>query len=74
MMVKVGQRVRFKPLFDAPAAIEVRYFQNIITEGTVVAISEHGWFLVEYDANGTTLRTTFRFDDIAEGKVRVCGK
>lgn len=73
-MVRLGQKVRFSPLFDTPAAIEVNFFRGLKVEGTVVGISDHGWFLVEYDANGTKIRTTFRFDDIEEGKVKVIGK
>ena len=73
-MVRLGQKVKFSPLAAAPAAIEIKFFQGLKTEGTVVGISEHGWLLVEYDAHGTKLRTTFRFDDIEEGRVRICGK
>lgn len=73
-MVELGQRVRFSPLAAAPAEVDVKFFNGLRAEGTVAGISEHGWFLVEYDAHGTTLRTTFRFDEIEEGKVRICGK
>lgn len=62
-MVKLGQKVQFKPLdgIRFPDCSETR--DPVI--GKVIYINEpHRWFSVEYNGDATPLRTSFNFGDI----------
>ena len=74
-MIKIGQKVRIYPLLADAPGIEKTAFKQMSSVGVVVGENQRGgWFLVEYEAGGTKLRTTFRPEDIDEGKVVLLGR
>lgn len=69
-MVKVGQKVRFDPLYYVTGYCAELVRGNYET-GTVVYVNElHNWFSVEYGNPKT--RASFKFCDIGKA-VEVCG-
>ena len=65
-MIRVGQKVRFKPLADVRCHGVTVIDDAVI--GTVVMVNEkHSWFSVEY--GDSKMHTSFKFDDIGD---KVC--
>lgn len=63
-MVKVGQKVRFDPLYYIIGYGAEVVRGNLVT-GTVVMVNEpHHWFSVEY--GDSKQRTSFQFADIGQ--------
>lgn len=74
-MIRVGQKVRVHPLWDDPPGVDKKAFKQMQAAGVIIAVNHRGgWFLVEYEAGGTKLRSSYRLEDIDEGKVVLLGR
>ena len=73
-MVKVGQKVRFDPSVELEGTGANTNKGNKVTGIVAFVNDQNGWFSVEYIMNGVKLRASFRFGDIDEGAVILCGK
>lgn len=69
-MIKIGQKVKFKP-FKGLQTGGLGDATNIVVTGTVKYInSRNRWFSVEYD-DDSKMRISYNFDDIGKD-VRLC--